>query len=150
MRPVIKVACGRQACVRSKLLCIELLSGVVFPFPVLCTIHVKSQWLLWLRWRKYGQKVVKGNAHPRSYYKCTASGCFVRKHVELSGAESAQLVTTYEGMHNHPVPPATSGASKGAMARRSSLSGADAQPRGHSPAPLHMNGFVRQTACMCA
>ncbi|KAL3142884.1 hypothetical protein ABBQ38_003173 [Trebouxia sp. C0009 RCD-2024] len=82
------------------------------------------------RWRKYGQKVVKGNEHPRSYYKCTAQGCLVRKHVEVSGSNPNQLVTTYEGMHNHPIPPASSGASKGGMGRRSSLSGADGQARG--------------------
>ena len=54
----------------------------------------------------------------------------MRKHVEMSGDEANQLVTTYEGMHNHPIPPATSGASRGGMGRRSSLSGVDGQARG--------------------
>uniref|UniRef100_A0A0A9G7H5 WRKY domain-containing protein n=1 Tax=Arundo donax TaxID=35708 RepID=A0A0A9G7H5_ARUDO len=58
------------------------------------------------RWRKYGQKVVKGNPHPRSYYKCTFQGCDVKKHIERSSQDPKAVITTYEGKHSHDVPAA--------------------------------------------
>ncbi|ESW26880.1 hypothetical protein PHAVU_003G156300 [Phaseolus vulgaris] len=56
------------------------------------------------RWRKYGQKMVKGNPHPRNYYRCTSAGCPVRKHIESAVDNSDAVIITYKGVHDHDMP----------------------------------------------
>ncbi|KAG2326568.1 hypothetical protein Bca4012_035522 [Brassica carinata] len=55
------------------------------------------------KWKKYGQKQVKGSDSPRSYYRCTHPKCPVKKRVERSmGGQVSEIV--YQGEHNHSKP----------------------------------------------
>ncbi|KAF0916342.1 hypothetical protein E2562_005941 [Oryza meyeriana var. granulata] len=54
------------------------------------------------RWRKYGKKMVKNSPNPRNYYRCSSEGCRVKKRVERARDDARFVVTTYDGVHNHP------------------------------------------------
>lgn len=91
-------------------------------------------------WRKYGQKVVKGSEHPRSYYKCTHPNCEVKKIFERSYTGQITEIV-YKGTHDHPKPQPSRRFSAGALMSIQEENPDKLQYANYQAGNFHINGF---------
>jgi hypothetical protein len=49
-----------------------------------------------------GPRNITINNITRNYYRCSSEGCRVKKRVERERDDARFVITTYDGVHNHP------------------------------------------------
>lgn len=124
--------------------------GSAFSMEASCAqmgMHQSFDITMHCRWGLRSTNRMKGHAYPRKYYRCTVPHCLARKHTEISGGDEFQLVTTYVGIHIHPIPGAGDDGSKEGIDYSNRLP-ADGQARGTNHCALLLTCSASSKSCL--